>query len=311
MNRIEMLKEMGITPVWVPRHVQAVASGAAAAVPDARAAAPARALAPVVETAGTPAVVSAGAPAVGAAVASAVAPVSASTASRKPLVGAVPAGHAATTRSHSASAASALSKITADPERAALIARMDWPQLKQAVAGCQACTLCQSRTNTVFGTGDEQADWLIIGEAPGQEEDRLGEPFVGQAGHLLDSMLAALDLDRRAKVYIANTLKCRPPANRHPEPHEMAQCAPHLVRQIELIAPKVILLMGRFAVQSILQTDASIASLRGRVHPYQGIPAVVTYHPAYLLRSLLDKAKAWEDLLFARSVLTGPAVSVG
>ncbi len=180
MNRIEMLKEMGITPVWVPRQVQAVASGAASAVPDARAAAPARALAPVVETAGTPAVVSAGAPAVGAAVASAVAPVSASTASRKPLVGAVPAGHAATTRSHSASAASALSKITADPERAALIARMDWPQLKQAVAGCQACTLCQSRTNTVFGTGDEQADWLIIGEAPGQEEDRLGEPFVGR-----------------------------------------------------------------------------------------------------------------------------------
>ena len=290
MNRIEMLKEMGITPVWVPRHVSALASGAAAVVPDAKAVA---ASAPVASPAGASAVTPA----------NAAPPVSASTISRKPLVGAAPAAHASVTRSHSASSATTLSKITVDPERAALIARMDWPQLKQSVAQCQACALCQGRTNTVFGVGDEQADWLIIGEAPGQEEDRLGEPFVGQAGHLLDAMLAAIDLNRNTRVYIANTLKCRPPGNRNPEPHEMAQCAPHLVRQVELIAPKVILLMGRFAVQSILQTDASIASLRGRVHTYQGIPAVVTYHPAYLLRSLPDKAKAWEDLLFARSLL--------
>lgn len=278
MNRIEMLKEMGIAPVWVPRRA---AAAEADALPAAR----------VTQT--------------GAAAASVAAPDFTPDAPRKPLVGAVPAAHAPVTRSHSASAASTPLKIAADPERAALIARMDWPQLKQAVAQCQACTLCQSRSNTVFGVGDEQADWLIIGEAPGQEEDRLGEPFVGQAGHLLDSMLAAIDLNRSTRVYIANTLKCRPPGNRHPEPHEMAQCAPHLVRQVALIAPRVILLMGRFAVQSILQTDASIASLRGRVHTYQGIPAVVTYHPAYLLRNLLDKAKAWEDLLFARSVLSG------
>jgi DNA polymerase len=156
----------------------------------------------------------------------------------------------------------------------------------------------------VFGVGDLQADWMIIGEAPGQEEDRLGEPFVGQAGKLLDSMLAALDMQRNVNVFIANALKCRPPGNRNPEPGEMAQCSPHLIRQVELVAPKVILLMGRFAVQSILETDASIASLRGKRHQFRGIPAVVTYHPAYLLRTLPDKAKAWEDLLFARTIYT-------
>jgi DNA polymerase len=175
-----------------------------------------------------------------------------------------------------------------------------WAGLKQLVSGCTQCGLHKSRTQTVFGVGDENAEWMLIGEAPGAEEDRLGDPFVGQAGKLLDNMLAALDLDRARKVYIANVLKCRPPGNRNPEPGEVAKCSPHLLRQIELVKPKLILAMGRFAAQTLLATDASIASLRGKVHRYAGVPLIVTYHPAYLLRNLPDKAKAWEDLLFAR-----------
>jgi DNA polymerase len=141
---------------------------------------------------------------------------------------------------------------------------------------------------------------MLVGEAPGAEEDARGEPFVGQAGKLLDAMLAAIDLKRGKDVYIANVLKCRPPGNRNPEPSEVEQCAPLLERQLALIQPKLILAMGRFACQALLSTDASIASLRGRLHRYQGVPLVVTYHPAYLLRTLPDKAKAWEDLCFAR-----------
>ena len=174
-----------------------------------------------------------------------------------------------------------------------------WMELKQAVPACTACGLHKSRTQTVFGVGDEQADWMLIGEAPGAEEDRLGEPFVGQAGRLLDNMLAAIELRRGENVYIANVLKCRPPGNRNPEPEEVEKCSPHLRRQIELVAPKLILAMGRFAAQTLLGTDASIASLRGRLHACAGVPLIVTYHPAYLLRNLPDKAKAWEDLVFA------------
>jgi len=144
---------------------------------------------------------------------------------------------------------------------------------------------------------------MLVGEAPGADEDRLGEPFVGQAGRLLDAMLAALGLRRDDKVYIANVLKCRPPANRNPEPGEVACCAPYLARQIALVQPRVIVALGRFAVQALLSTDASIASLRGKVHQHAGVPLVVTYHPAYLLRNLPDKAKAWADLLFARRTL--------
>jgi DNA polymerase len=273
MNRIDMLKEMGITPVWVPRRAQ----GAEGAIPE-------------IPVTIVPA-------------AEAAPPQLPEVPPRKSLGGKGFEGIAPARRSQSSSPAGAPADSAGDPERAARIARMDWPQLQEAVAGCQACALCKGRTNTVFGVGDQQADWMIIGEAPGQEEDRLGEPFVGQAGKLLDSMLAALDMQRSTNVFIANVLKCRPPANRNPDPDEVAQCSPHLMRQVELVAPKVILLMGRFAVQSILQTDASIASLRGRLHQYRGIPAVVTYHPAYLLRNLPDKSKAWEDLLFARSVL--------
>ncbi|CAM9890871.1 unnamed protein product [Phaeothamnion confervicola] len=183
--------------------------------------------------------------------------------------------------------------------REARIAKMDWDALKAAVPSCTACGLHKSRKQSVFGVGDEMADWLLVGEAPGAEEDQQGEPFVGQAGRLLDAMLASIGLDRTTNVYIANVLKCRPPGNRNPEAGEVAQCAPHLLRQVELIQPKLVLAMGRFAVQTLLTTDASIASLRGRVHDYHGVPLIVTYHPAYLLRTLQDKAKAWQDLLFA------------
>ncbi|NML42773.1 uracil-DNA glycosylase [Ramlibacter sp. G-1-2-2] len=180
---------------------------------------------------------------------------------------------------------------------------MEWDALQQAVASCEACKLCEGRRNTVFGVGDQQADWLVVGEAPGENEDLQGEPFVGQAGKLLDNMLAALGLNRRERVYIANVLKCRPPGNRNPEPEEVAQCEPFLRRQVELLQPKIILAMGRFAVQTLLQTNEPIGRLRGRVHQYNGVPVVVTYHPAYLLRNLPDKAKAWADLCLAQAVL--------
>jgi uracil-DNA glycosylase len=182
--------------------------------------------------------------------------------------------------------------------------KANWAELKARVKGCTDCKLRAGCTQTVFGVGDEQADWLLVGEAPGAEEDRLGEPFVGQAGRLLDNMLAAIGLARGANVYIANVLKCRPPGNRNPEPDEVAKCSPHLLRQIELIRPKLIVAMGRFAAQTLLATDATIASLRGRVHRYAGVPLVVTYHPAYLLRNLPDKAKAWADLVFARKTMS-------
>ncbi len=190
-----------------------------------------------------------------------------------------------------------------DGVRSGNILAMQWPELKAAVAGCTACGICKTRTNTVFGVGDEDADWLLVGEAPGAEEDARGDPFVGQAGRLLDNMLAAIDLDRGRNVYIANVLKCRPPGNRNPAPDEVARCSPHLIRQIALIRPKLIVAMGRFAAQTLLASDASISSMRGRRYQYQGVPLIVTYHPAYLLRSLQDKSKAWEDLLFARRTM--------
>ena len=191
--------------------------------------------------------------------------------------------------------------------------QMDWESLQASVAQCRACGLCQSRKNTVFGVGDRQAQWMVIGEAPGENEDLQGEPFVGQAGKLLDNMLRAVGLSRgvqgqqdgQAGVYIANTLKCRPPGNRNPDPVELRTCAPYLVRQVALVQPKIILAMGRFAVQSLLQTTEPIGRLRGRVHHYQGVPVVVTYHPAYLLRNPADKAKAWADLCLALQTVQG------
>ncbi len=187
--------------------------------------------------------------------------------------------------------------------RRAAIMQMDWEALRECVANCQSCALAETRTQTVFGVGDPNADWLLVGEAPGAEEDKRGEPFVGQAGKLLDNMLAAIQLKRGEKVYIANVLKCRPPENRDPHGEEVVKCDPFLKRQVELIRPKLIVAMGRFAAQSILNTDAAIGVLRGKLHDYHGVPVVVTYHPAYLLRNLPDKAKAWEDLCFARATM--------
>ena len=178
-----------------------------------------------------------------------------------------------------------------------------WIELKQAVPACTACSLHKSRTQTVFGVGDENAEWMLIGEAPGAEEDRLGDPFVGQAGKLLDNMLAAIGLKRGETVYIANVLKCRPPGNRNPELEEVEKCTPFLKQQIALIKPKLIIAMGRFAAQTLLASDATIASMRGRVFRYEGVPLIVTYHPAYLLRTLPDKAKAWADLVFAKKTM--------
>ena len=188
-------------------------------------------------------------------------------------------------------------------DRRIQILRMDWDPLKTAVAQCTACPLHEKRTNAVFGVGDEQADWMFVGEGPGAEEDLKGEPFVGQAGRLLDNMLAAAGMKRGDNVYIANVVKCRPPGNRNPEAGEMHRCEPYLTRQIMLIQPKLIIAMGRVAASHLLDTTTSIASLRGRVHAYQGMPLIVTYHPAYLLRNLPDKAKAWVDLCFARDTM--------
>lgn len=183
------------------------------------------------------------------------------------------------------------------------VAEMGWDTLEAAVKTCEACSLAKTRTQTVFGVGDRNADWLFVGEAPGAEEDRRGEPFVGQAGKLLDNMLAAIGLKRGDNVYIANVLKCRPPDNRDPHGEEVVKCDPFLKRQVELIQPKLIIAMGRFAAQSLLNTNSAIGTLRGTLHDYHGVPVIVTYHPAYLLRNLADKAKAWEDLCYARGTM--------
>jgi DNA polymerase len=242
----------------------------------------------------------------------------------------VPAASAAMTVPSPAAAAPAPSiKPAALP--AAGQERLDWAALQGSVESCRACALCAGRTHTVFGVGGltprpggqvPVADWLIVGEAPGEQEDLSGLPFVGPAGQLLDNMLKAVGLDRRRQdpapgdagaqgaqgVFIANVLKCRPPSNRNPDPAEVAQCVPYLQRQIELLQPKIILAMGRFAAQTLLHESVPdvqtlpLGKLRGRVHRYRGIPVVVTYHPAYLLRALSDKAKAWADLCLAVQV---------
>jgi uracil-DNA glycosylase len=179
-----------------------------------------------------------------------------------------------------------------------------WDELADTVRQCRLCGLCETRTQAVFGTGDRGARLMVVGEAPGAEEDRKGEPFVGRAGMLLNSMLRAAGFERR-EVYIANVLKCRPPHNRDPSDEEAGRCLPYLRRQIELVSPAVILCVGRIAAQRLLGTDLPLARLRGRVHELDGVPVVVTYHPAYLLRSPGDKPKSWEDLKIALKVLEG------
>ncbi len=212
-------------------------------------------------------------------------------------------------------------RVVALHESSADIATLDWPALRATVSQCRACALCESRTQTVFGVGHERARLMIVGEAPGENEDRQGEPFVGQAGKLLDNMLRAIGLARDAttpeqSVFICNTLKCRPPRNRNPDATETARCAPYLERQIALVRPKLLLAMGRFAAQALLGSDEAIGKLRGRIHQRppsdrinerSSVPVIVTYHPAYLLRTLTDKARAWDDLCLAASVLELPA----
>lgn len=195
----------------------------------------------------------------------------------------------------------------AEPAQSAIMS-MNWPELEQAVRACTRCALHKTRTQAVFGIGNRQAQWIVIGEAPGADEDRQGEPFVGRAGQLLNSMLKAIRLERE-QVYIANILKSRPPENRDPLPEEVTACEPYLKRQIELINPKVILAVGRIAAQNLLKTETKIGALRGQRHIYPGtdIPVVVTYHPAYLLRSPQEKRKAWEDLKLAVRVFKGEA----
>jgi uracil-DNA glycosylase family 4 len=197
------------------------------------------------------------------------------------------------------------------------VAGLGWDDLRDAVTSCTACGLCKGRRQTVFGVGHQRAQWMIVGEAPGEQEDIQGEPFVGKSGQLLDNMLRAIGLGRAElqgvdadaaaarQVYIANTIKCRPPGNRNPEPDELARCEPFLIRQLQLVQPKIILAMGRFAVQSLLRSSDPIGRLRGRVHQYQGVPLIVTYHPAYLLRNPQEKAKAWDDLCLAVAAARG------
>lgn len=203
-----------------------------------------------------------------------------------------------------AAPASAAPQVTDRPEQPLTspqpLVELGWEQLEHAVANCQNCQLCHTRTQTVFGRGNPQARWMLIGEAPGEQEDRQGQPFVGKAGQLLDNMLAAAGLDRENDVYIANVLKCRPPGNRNPNPEEILACSSYLQQQIRHVQPTLILALGRFAVQTLLQTEQSIGKLRGQLHQYQGIPLIATYHPAYLLRNLPDKAKAWQDMVLAK-----------
>lgn len=218
----------------------------------------------------------------------------------------------ATLPTQASAPASAL--VVANPQASAdsPVHAMDWPALQAAVAGCRACGLCETRRHTVFGVGHHQARLMVVGEAPGEQEDLSGEPFVGAAGQLLDRMLAALGLGRGEaepgrQVFIANTLKCRPPRNRNPAPEELAACQPFLERQVALVQPQVILAMGKFAVQTLLGSDAPVGKLRGQVHRWRGVPLVVTYHPAYLLRQPADKARAWDDLCLAREVMAQAA----
>ncbi|MDR0716328.1 MAG: uracil-DNA glycosylase [Azoarcus sp.] len=196
-------------------------------------------------------------------------------------------------------------------ERIQRIATLDWPELEESIRACRACALCERRTQAVPGVGDRGGRWMFVGEGPGAEEDRRGEPFVGQAGRLLDHMLAALGLERGADVYIANAVKCRPPHNRTPEAAEIGACLPFLDRQIALIQPRLLVALGRPAAQALIGREISIAAARGKRFERGGVAVTVTYHPAYLLRNPLDKGKAWEDLCFARALMSSGCAEKG
>ena len=276
LSREQMLVEMGISPLWVQREPGSqlnVAGGKPAPVESA--------------VAEKPAVL----------------------ASQPPV--AIPREASVRPMSSAAPKNELLPALSAEPNRIpdldAAVNPENWQELARQVAACKACSLCEQRKQAVLGVGDLNPDWLFIGEGPGAEEDTQGEPFVGQAGKLLDNMLAALGISRGNKVYIGNAVKCRPPGNRTPETAEIASCRPYLERQIAMLKPKIIVLLGKVAVQSLLHEDKTLASMRGSRFEYAGIPVVVTYHPAYLLRNLPDKAKAWEDLVFARRLLRSRA----
>lgn len=275
--RDAVLREMGLAPIWRLRSVDADDAGTAVdeAVEPVRAqdVVPAQALRRPLEASSPQ--VPRGRPASGRERPLAV-PVAAPVAARSPQ------------------------PVKTDPAREARIASLDWEALEAEMRACTACRLCEQRKQAVPGVGDRQADWLLVGEGPGAEEDERGEPFVGAAGRLLDAMLAAIGLERGKGVYIANAVKCRPPHNRTPQADEIAACHPYLARQIALIRPRLIVALGRPAALAVLGSELSIGAARGRVFETAGIPVVVTYHPAYLLRNPLEKAKAWEDLCFAR-----------
>jgi DNA polymerase len=195
------------------------------------------------------------------------------------------------------------SRATPAPVSPSALDALGWEDLRAAARDCRACELCAARKQAVFGVGSEQAPWLFVGEGPGADEDEKGEPFVGQAGKLLDAMLAAARLKRGREVYIANVVKCRPPGNRVPKPEEAAACAPFLDRQVALIAPKLIVALGKTAAVRLTGNEGALGAMRGRLHSYRGIPLVITYHPAYLIRNPPDKTKAWDDLLFAKRTM--------
>lgn len=210
--------------------------------------------------------------------------------------------------------APAIAPEPATPKAVPVEVPADWAGLRAVVKDCRACKLCETRTQTVFGVGDQQSPLMIVGEGPGADEDARGEPFVGRAGKLLDEMLKAIGRSREQAdparaAFIANVVKCRPPGNRDPQPDEVEACRPYLDRQIELVRPKLIVALGRIAAQRLLETDAPLSRLRGPLHHYgpTKTPVIVTYHPAYLLRSPREKAKSWEDLKqIARRLQDGP-----
>jgi DNA polymerase len=295
LRRNQYLQAIGVD-VWVSRHAAAGTSAVTVTVTETSVAADSAGATPaagVIDAAAT-----AAAP-VNAGMAASAA--TSSNAARPATAGAV--GMAA-----SASALASLGTAVAPPMTPTVTT---WESLRAEVLTCTKCSLHTSRTQGVFGVGNREAQWLVVGEAPGAEEDRRGEPFVGRAGHLLDAMLRAIGLSRANNVYIANVLKSRPPGNRDPKPEEVAACLPFLMRQIELLKPRVMLAVGRIAAQNLLATDAPLGRLRGKVHHFGDLntPLIVTYHPAYLLRTPSDKRKAWEDLKFARSVFRGLTIT--